>query len=115
LIETVAVWDTNKLVCPKTGNEVFTQHLWWRVETHETDERKEDTDFYVSAWRMAKQVMTIPNREGQWWVARFYDPKDKVFRMIRAKQYMETITTIDFEVEDRKRLDDSKRSGLRKE
>jgi hypothetical protein len=109
LTDSVDVWEVNRYVCPKTGNEIFTQHLWWRVETHD-----EETDFFVSAWRMNKQVLTIPNREGQWYVARFYDPKDKVFRTIRAKQYMETVTQVDYETVDRQRLDDGKRSGLRK-
>lgn len=80
------------------------------METH-----KEETDFFVAAWRMDKQVMTIPNREGQWYVGRFFDVKDRVFRLIRAKQYMETETTIDYEAADRSRLGDSQRSGLRKE
>jgi hypothetical protein len=82
--------------------------VFWRVETH-----KEETDFYVAAWRMSKQVLTIPNREGQWYVARFYDVKEKRFRMIRAKQFLETETTVDYEAADRSRLDDGQRSGLR--
>lgn len=109
LIDTVDAWEQNRFVCAKSGKEIFVQHIFWRVGTHE-----EETDFFVSAWRMQKQVLTIPNREGQMYVARFYDPKEKVFRVIRAKQFMETETTVDYEAADRQRMDDSKRSGLRK-
>jgi hypothetical protein len=109
LIDSVDVWERNRFVSAKDGKEIFVQHIFWRVSTHD-----EETDFFVSAWRMNKQVLTIPNREGQWFVARFYDPKEKVFRVIRAKQFLETETTVDYEAADRLRMDDSNRSGLRK-
>lgn len=113
LIDTVDVWEQNSFVSADSGKEVFKQQVFWRVETHDTG-KAEVTDFFVAAWRMDGLVRTIPNREGVLYVGRFYDPKNKVFRLLRAKQLAETETTVDYEAVDRSRLDDAKRSGLRK-
>lgn len=112
LEDSVDIWEVNRLICLTTGKEVFTQHIWWRVETHKTREG-EVTDFFVAAWRINRMVHVIPQQEVHVYAGRFFDGKDKVFRTIRAKQFIETETTVDYETVDRGRLSESQRSGLR--
>lgn len=112
LTDSVDIWERNELVCPKTGNQVFIQHIWWRFETHEI-KGKEVSDYFIGAWRLDKDVKVRPVKVGEVFVGRFFDSKEKVFREIRAVQYMETITQVDYEVHDKGRLPEDKRSGLR--
>lgn len=104
----VDIWERNQLFNSE-GKEYFVQHIFWRIETHD-----EVTDYYVSDWRMERDCNAIPQKTETGFVGTFRDRKDKINRVILAKQYLETESTVDYEVFDRDRLPAGKRSGLRK-
>ena len=102
--EQVDLLELNHVQCPQTGRETLTQVIYWRW--HEGNSRN-----HVTAWRMAK-LPELFGRDGREWTESRED--GPVRRIIRAKQFRETWTFHDPEIEDRQLLPADQRRGLRK-
>ena len=87
----VDIWETNKFV-DQNGKENFTQVILWKWMSWDGT-----WDFYVSQWRMAEKCHRPEHIRGKW--IGIFD-KQKV----EAGMYIETVSIIDHEVSDRKRL-----------
>lgn len=102
------IWERNTLMCAATKQPQFVQHIWWEFITYDGV-----SDYHVKAWRMETYCKARPREVNGVWVGTFTDGKDKVRRTIRAKLYIETQYDFDWEVADRQRLPEGKRSGLK--
>lgn len=106
LADDVDLWEDNQVA--NTGNVNLSQVVWWKLERH-----KDVTDYFVVAWRLKSDCDIKPQLIGGRYVGAFYDRKTKSHRVIRARIYMETVSTVDLEILDRHRLAESERSGLK--
>lgn len=110
IIDNVDIWEINHAM-RLNGNEHYVQHIWWRWETH-TVGGKEVSDFFVAAWTFrddVSEVIPLPFRDR--WEGSFRD-QSGTWRTIRARQYMETWSIVDFVLVDNQRLPFYERSGL---
>jgi hypothetical protein len=86
-----SIWELNH-VCDEQGKETFRQVILWRMRTYEGT-----TDYFVVAWKMAEHCRQPEHINGRW-IGVFAGER------VEAELVIETWGSVDWEVEDRKRM-----------
>jgi len=92
----VDIWETNVL-CDANGVETLRQVILWRWRWYDGT-----WDYYCWDWRLADKCQRPEHINGKW--VGLFDGT-----LVEAVLYLETESTVDHEVMDRKRLPEGKR------
>lgn len=86
-----SIWELNH-VCDERGNATLNQVILWRLRKYEGT-----TDYFVIDWKMAEHCRQPEHVNGKW-IGVFAG------EYVEAELVIETFGSVDWEVEDRKRM-----------
>ena len=98
----VDLWELNHVQCAITGDVTLDQVIVWRFRPWGIGTLGVTPDYYVVQWGPLKDTTPVEKHRGRW----IGQIRGKTYS---AKMFIESWTTVDYELLDRKRLPDDLR------